>query len=80
MAPTLTADDVMAFLVSFEALAEKEDFALIRPLIDEHAVFRFNDGDFVGRAAIQAAASPCVVAVRACSRTTAGTFASCTNT
>jgi ketosteroid isomerase-like protein len=55
MAPTLTAEDVMAFLVSFEALAEKEDFALIRPLIDEHAVFRFNDGDFVGRAAIQAA-------------------------
>ncbi len=33
----------------------REDFALIRDLIDEQAFFRFNDGDFVGRAAIQAA-------------------------
>ncbi len=46
---------VVAFLERFEALAEREDFALIRDLIDEQAFFRFNDGDFVGRAAIQAA-------------------------
>ena len=49
-----TADDVVAFLHHFEELAGQEDFALIRDLIDERAVFRFNDGDFVGRDAIQA--------------------------
>lgn len=48
-------DGVIAFLHHFEELASKEDFALIRDLIDERAFFRFNDGDFVGRAAIQAA-------------------------
>jgi ketosteroid isomerase-like protein len=46
---------VVDFLQRFEALAEKEDFSLIGELIDERAFFRFNDGDFVGRAAIQAA-------------------------
>lgn len=55
MPQPVTADAVVAFLHRFEALAEKEDFALLRDLIDERAVFRFNDGDFVGRAAIQAA-------------------------
>ena len=49
-----TAGDVVAFLHHFEELAGQEDFALIRDLIDERAVFRFNDGDFVGRDAIQA--------------------------
>jgi len=51
----ICADAVVAFLDRFEALAAREDFALIRDLIDERAFFRFNDGDFVGRAAIQAA-------------------------
>ena len=51
----LAADDVIAFLHEFERLAEKEDFSLIENLIDEHAFFRFNDGDFVGRAAVRAA-------------------------
>lgn len=55
MDPAITADSVVQFLNHFEALAAKEDFSLIRDLIDERAVFRFNDGDFVGRAAIQAA-------------------------
>lgn len=32
----------------------KEDFTLLQDMIDEHAYFRFNDGDFVGRKAIQA--------------------------
>jgi ketosteroid isomerase-like protein len=50
-----TAQDVVDFLHRFEALAEREDFALIREAIDERAVFRFNDGDFVGRDAIRAA-------------------------
>jgi hypothetical protein len=41
--------------MEFEALAEKEDFSLIEGMIDEAAFFRFNDGDFIGRAAIRAA-------------------------
>ena len=51
----ISQDSVTSFLVEFERLAEKEDFSLIREFIDERAYFRFNDGDFVGRAAIQAA-------------------------
>jgi ketosteroid isomerase-like protein len=55
MQTTFNADEVSRFLVRFEELAEREDFDLIRDLIHERAVFRFNDGDFVGRPAIQAA-------------------------
>jgi len=51
---SITPEAVTAFLVHFEALAEKEDFALIEELIDERAHFRFNDGDHIGRAAIRA--------------------------
>ncbi|MBL8348119.1 MAG: nuclear transport factor 2 family protein [Rubrivivax sp.] len=51
----ITAASVIEFLNHFEALAAQEDFSLISALIDERAFFRFNDGDFVGRAAIQAA-------------------------
>ena len=50
----IAVESVRQFLNRFEALAEKEDFNLIRDMIDEQAVFRFNDGDFVGRQAIQA--------------------------
>ena len=55
MPASISHQSVAAFLSRFEELAEKEDFALIRDMIDENAYFRFNDGDFVGRAAIQAA-------------------------
>jgi ketosteroid isomerase-like protein len=51
----ISHDAVIEFLHAFERLAEQEDFSLVRELIDEHAFFRFNDGDHVGRAAIQAA-------------------------
>ncbi len=50
----ITPESVSAFLVEFEALAEKENFELIEGMIDEQAYFRFNDGDFVGRSAIRA--------------------------
>jgi hypothetical protein len=50
----ISAESVVAFLHRFEALAEKEDFSLIRDMIDERAIFRYNDGDFIGREAIQA--------------------------
>lgn len=55
MQAAITADSVLRFLNHFEAVAMKEDFALLRDMIDERAYFRFNDGDFVGREAIQAA-------------------------
>ena len=51
----ITEQAVIAFLNEFEKLAEREDFAVIREMIDENAFFRFNDGDFTGRPAIQAA-------------------------
>lgn len=54
MPSTVNEAAVIQFLNRFEALAMQEDFNLIRHLIDERAVFRFNDGDFVGRDAIQA--------------------------
>ncbi len=54
MQPTISVDAVAHFLNRFEELAEKEDFHLIRDMIHERAYFRFNDGDFVGRQAIQA--------------------------
>lgn len=50
----ITADAVVQFLHHFEDVGLHEDFALLRPMIDERAVFRFNDGDFVGLPAIQA--------------------------
>lgn len=52
---TIPPSDVVAFLHEFERLAEQEDFSLIREMIDEQAFFRFNDGDYLGREAIQAA-------------------------
>lgn len=55
MQAAVTAESVVRFLHHFEEVAMKEDFRLLRDLIDEQANFRFNDGDFVGRDAIQAA-------------------------
>lgn len=51
----VTSESVVQFLHHFEEVAMKEDFSLLRDLIDERACFRFNDGDFVGHQAIQAA-------------------------
>lgn len=50
-----TADAVAQFLHHFEAVAMQEDFSLLRDMFDERAYLRFNDGDFVGHDAIQAA-------------------------
>lgn len=50
----ITAESVVQFLRHFEAVAMQEDFRLLEDMIDERAYFRFNDGDFVGRQAIQA--------------------------
>jgi SnoaL-like domain len=54
MDTSVTVDSVVRFLNHFEEVAMKEDFNLIRDMIHEQAYFRFNDGDFVGREAIQA--------------------------
>ena len=84
--PAITAQAVIEFLHHFEAVAMQEDFALLLEMIDEHAYFRFNDGDFIGRAAIQAAfertwrGDPTVTKARraaAASRSTAGARGSC---
>lgn len=53
MPTSISTESVVDFLHRFEQVAEKEDFALIRDMIDERAYFRFNDGDFVGLTAIQ---------------------------
>jgi ketosteroid isomerase-like protein len=55
MEDSFNAESVVAFLNHFEEVAMKEDFGLLEAMIDERAYFRFNDGDFVGRNAIQAA-------------------------
>ncbi len=55
MLPAVSAEAVVEFLHRFESLAMQEDFALLRPLIDQRAYFRFNDGDFLGLPAIEAA-------------------------
>ena len=54
MPASVTAESVVQFLNHFEEVAMKEDFSLLLDMIDERAYFRFNDGDFVGRQAIQA--------------------------
>lgn len=51
----LTADTVVAFLHRFEELAAHEDFDLVQDLVHDDAFFRFNDGDFVGKAAVRGA-------------------------
>ena len=55
MQASVTVESVVQFLNHFEDVAMKEDFNLLRAMIDERAYFRFNDGDFVGHLAIQAA-------------------------
>ena len=50
---SITAESVLQFLNHFEEVAAKEDFGLLKNMIDEKAYFRFNDGDFIGVQAIQ---------------------------
>lgn len=54
MQASVSVESVVQFLNHFEEVAMKEDFNLLRDMIDERAYFRFNDGDFVGHQAIQA--------------------------
>ena len=54
MQADVTTESVIRFLNHFEDVAMKEDFSLLENMIDERAYFRFNDGDFIGREAIQA--------------------------
>ena len=51
----LTQDSVVQFLNRFEEIAEKENFDLVQNMIHDNAVFRFNDGDFVGKQAVRGA-------------------------
>lgn len=54
MSDGFTVASATQFLHRFEELAAQENFDLIQHLIHDDAVFRFNDGDFVGKAAIRA--------------------------
>ncbi|MGL4233010.1 MAG: nuclear transport factor 2 family protein [Casimicrobium sp.] len=51
----MTHQSVIDFLNNFEAIAQKKNFDLVSDMVHERAVFRFNDGDFVGRPAVRAA-------------------------
>jgi ketosteroid isomerase-like protein len=51
----LTADAVLRFLQRFDELADEENFDLLQDLVHDDAFFRFNDGDFVGKAAVRGA-------------------------
>ncbi len=51
----LTRDSIVRFLNRFEEIAEKENFDLLEDLVHANAVFRFNDGDFVGKQAVRGA-------------------------
>lgn len=51
----LSFNEVLQFLHHFESLAEQENFDLIENMVHRDAVFRFNDGDHVGRSAVRAA-------------------------
>ncbi len=51
----LTNDSVRQFLNHFEEIAAKENFDLIDDMVHDRAFFRFNDGDFKGRAAVRGA-------------------------
>ncbi len=53
--PTLTKESVVQFLNRFEEIAEKENFDLVQDMVHDQAVFRFNDGDFVGKHAVRGA-------------------------
>ena len=44
---------VVRFLHQFDELAGNKNFSLISDMVHEHAFFRFNDGDFVGRQAVK---------------------------
>jgi hypothetical protein len=48
-------ESVVEFLHRFEEIAQKKNFDLVADMVHERAVFRFNDGDFVGRAAVRTA-------------------------
>lgn len=51
----LARDTVVRFVHRFEEIAEIEDFSLVQDMIHDDAVFRFNDGDFVGKQAVRGA-------------------------
>lgn len=51
----LTKNSIVHFLNHFEEVAEKENFDLVQDMVHDRAVFRFNDGDFVGKQAVRGA-------------------------
>lgn len=51
----ITDAEIREFLKKYETAANSGDFANVRDMIHPEAIFRFTEGDFVGRDPIQAA-------------------------
>ncbi|HEX7026296.1 MAG TPA: nuclear transport factor 2 family protein [Gammaproteobacteria bacterium] len=51
----ITDEEIKVFLSEYEAAANSQDFDNVRDLIHPNAIFRFNDGDFIGHEAIRGA-------------------------
>lgn len=51
----ITDEEIKAFLSEYEAAANSQNFDNVRDLIHPNAIFRFNDGDFIGHEAIRSA-------------------------
>jgi len=51
----MTPDTIVQFLNRFEEIAVQENFDLVQDMVHDQAFFRFNDGDFVGKAAVRGA-------------------------
>jgi ketosteroid isomerase-like protein len=51
----MTPDTIVQFLNRFEEIAAQENFDLVQDMVHDQAFFRFNDGDFVGKAAVRGA-------------------------
>lgn len=51
----LTPEGVVQFLNLFEDIAANENFDLLAHMVHDRAFFRFNDGDFRGKAAVRGA-------------------------
>jgi len=51
----MTPDTIVQFLNRFEEIAAQENFDLVQDMVHEQAFFRFNDGDFIGKAAVRGA-------------------------
>lgn len=53
--PHISESEIFEFLQHYERASQSRDFSTVMDFIHPDALFRFNDGDYAGRQAIQAA-------------------------